>query len=146
MEEVKKPYEFRKLKATDLFLVTKLVSKLGLNNITNACKDDINEFINVYVEKSKQNENAKDIEIDINDSEYASVGLAMVNLVQVILERLNDCEEEIFKLLEATSNLSLQEVKDLDIDIFISMIKDFVMQEQFSQLFTQAVSLINTAQ
>lgn len=146
MEEVKKPYEFRTLKASDLFLVTKLVSKLGLNNITNACKDDISKFIEIAKESKENKENGKgDNVIDVTNSDYASVGMAMVNIAQVILERLSDCESEIYNLLEATSNLSLQEIKDLDIDVFISMIKDFVTQKQFSQFFTQAVSLINTA-
>lgn len=145
MEEVKKPYEFRTLKATDLFLVVKLVSKLGLNNITNACKDDISKFIDISVKESQEN-GKSDVKVQAKENDYASVGVAVINIVQVILERLGDCEDEIFKLLEATSNLTMQEIKDLDINTFIAMVKDFVTQEQFTQLFTQAVSLINTAQ
>lgn len=138
MTEVVKPYVFRKLKATDLFLVLNLVKKINLKNLSDAYESGIDEIIDtVKGDKDKDNE--------IKEQDYAKVGMAMFNVAQVIIERFSDCENEIFALLEATSNLSMQEVKDLDINTFIDMVYDFVKLDGLTELFTRAVSLFNTA-
>lgn len=136
MTEVVKPYVFRKLKATDLFLVLNLVKKINLKNLSDAYESGIDEIIDT-VKGDKDNET--------KEQDYAKVGMAMFNVAQVIIERLSDCENEIFALLEATSNLSMQEVKDLDINTFIDMVYDFVKLDGLTELFTRAVSLFNTA-
>lgn len=128
-----KVYEFRKLKATDLFLVLKLVKKIGLNALTEAYYNGLDKV----TEASKQKNS--------NDTDYAEIGIAMLGVAQIIVERIIDCENEIYNLLEATSNLTIDEIKDLDMQTFISMIADFVKQKEFTELFTQAVSLFNTA-
>lgn len=137
VNEVKKPYEFRKLKATDLFLVLNLVKKIDLKSLSDAYANGMDKIIDTTVKKKQGNE--------IKEQEYAEVGMAMFNVAQVIIERLSDCENEIFALLEDTSNLSMQEVKDLDINTFIDMVYDFVKLDGLTELFTRAVSLFNTA-
>lgn len=136
--DVKKAYEFRKLKATDLFLVLNLVKKIGLNNLTKAYENGIDTIVKV---NEKTNEDA----IKPTDEDYSKVGIAMFNVFQVIIERISDCENEIYELLEATSNLSMEEIRNLDINTFIEMIKEFVLKKEFVDLFTQAVSLFSTA-
>ncbi|MDO4377983.1 MAG: hypothetical protein Q4C64_02370 [Erysipelotrichia bacterium] len=131
--EVKKVYEFRQLKADDLFLVLNLVKKINLKSLSNAYRDGLDEII----KQQKDNKKA-------NDKDYAEIGAAMFNVAQVIIERITECKDEIYALLEATSNLSLVQIKDLDIATFITMIKDFVTQKEFTELFTQAIQLFNT--
>lgn len=131
--EAKKPYEFRKLKADDLFLVLNLVKKIDLKSLSLAYQNGIDKFIDLKGEK------------DADEKEYAEVGMAMFNVAQIIIERITDCKGEIYALLVATSNLSLEQIKDLDIATFIEMIKDFVTQKEFTDLFTQAIQLFNTA-
>ena len=138
ISETAKPYTFRNLKATDLFLVLNLVKKVDLKTITEAYQGGMNKVIDVQIKKKKDS-------VDIDDSEYAEIGMAMFNVAQIIIERLSDCETEIFKLLEATSDLSMEQIKDLDITVFIDMIYDFVNLDGFKELFTRAVSLFNTA-
>lgn len=125
-----KPYEFRKLKADDLFLVLNLVKKIDLKSLSNAYQDGLDKFVDI--QKS-------------DEKEYAQVGMAMFNVAQIIIERITECKNEIYDLLVATSNLSLEQIKDLDIATFIMMIKDFVTQKEFTDLFTQAIQLFNTA-
>lgn len=126
-----KPYEFRKLKADDLFLVLNLVKKIDLKSLSNAYQDGLDKFV--------------DIQGKTDEKEYAQVGMAMFNVAQIIIERITECKNEIYDLLVATSNLSLEQIKDLDIATFIMMIKDFVTQKEFTDLFTQAIQLFNTA-
>lgn len=133
-----KVYEFRTLKASDLFLVLNLVKKIGLDSLSKAYENGIDTIVEVQ-EKTKKKTIAP------NEKDYSKVGMAMFNVFQVIIERLSECENEIYILLEATSNLTMQEIKDLDISTFIEMIKEFVTKKEFAELFTQAVSLFSTA-
>lgn len=133
-----KVYEFRTLKASDLFLVLNLVKKIGLDSLSKAYENGIDTIIEVQ-EKTKKKTIAP------NNKDYSKVGMAMFNVFQVIIERLSECENEIYILLEVTSNLTMQEIKDLDINTFIEMIKEFVSKKEFAELFTQAVSLFSTA-
>lgn len=133
-----KVYEFRTLKASDLFLVLNLVKKIGLDSLSKAYENGLDTIVEVQ-EKTKKKIIAP------NEKDYSKVGMAMFNVFQVIIERLSECENEIYILLEATSNLTMQEIKDLDISTFIEMIKEFVTKKEFAELFTQAVSLFSTA-
>lgn len=131
MAEEKKIYEFRKLKADDLFLVLNLVKKINLKSLSTAYTDGL-ENVSEDLKKAQDNQ------------DYADVGVAMFNVAQVIIERITECKDEIYALLDATSNLSTEQIKNLDIGVFIEMIKDFVTQKEFSDLFTQAIKLFNT--
>ena len=130
--EVKKPYEFRQLKADDLFLVLNLVKKIDLKSLSQAYQNGIDKFFDFKGENK------------VDDKEYAEVGMAMFNVAQIIIERITECKDEIYALLVATSNLSLEQIKNLDITTFITMIKDFVTQKEFTELFTQAIQLFKT--
>lgn len=130
--EVKKPYEFRQLKADDLFLVLNLVKKIDLKSLSQAYQNGIDKFVDLKGENK------------VDDKEYAEVGMAMFNVAQIIIERITECKDEIYALLVATSNLSLEQIKSLDITTFITMIKDFVTQKEFTELFTQAIQLFKT--
>lgn len=130
-EEIKKPYEFRKLKADDLFLVLNLVKKIDLKSLSTAYQSGLNKVVEVQGK-------------EVNNEEYAEVGVAMFNVAQIIIERITECKNEIYDLLVATSNLSLEEIKELDLATFIEMIKDFCTQKEFTSLFTQAIQLFST--
>lgn len=130
IETVETPiYEFRKLKSTDLFLMIKLIKKIGLDNLTDAINADALKTLMTGTEGK-------------TEADYYEVGKTVIDMVQVIIERLEYCEKEIYDLLEATSNLSRQELEDLDVDVFIEMITAFVKKEEFRQLFTRAASLL----
>lgn len=127
--EEERPYVFRKLKSTDLFLMIKLIKKIGLDNIGKAINA---EALNTVL-TGKEGK---------TDDDFYEVGMAVIDMVQVIIERMEYCQNEVYDLLEATSNLSRQELEDLDIDIFIEMITAFVRKDEFKQLFTRAASLL----
>lgn len=121
-------YTFRKLKSTDLFLMIKLVKKLGLENIAEAIDGNALKALLAAGEKTEQ--------------DYYVAGKTVIDIVQVIIGRLEYCQKEIYDLLEATSNLSREELENLDIDVFIAMIVEFTRKEEFKQLFTRAASLL----
>ena len=81
-DENVKPYTFRALKATDLFLVLNLVKKIDLKTLTEAYQGGINKIVDAQIKKKKDS--------DIDNQEYAEIGMAMFNVAQIIIERLSD--------------------------------------------------------
>lgn len=119
-----KKYELRTLKSTDLFAVIKLVKKIGLDNVS----------------KAFESENIA--QLLANNGNEAQVGMAVVlDIAQVVIDRLNDCEKEIYDLLAQVSNLSVKEVKELDMDEFVEMLIELIQKDDFKNTFTKVVSL-----
>lgn len=121
-------YEFRTLKSTDLFLVMNLVKKIGIDRFSEAISDQTVKQLQTAIQTG-------------TDESYALVGKMVFDIAQLIVDRMTYCQKEIYDILEATSNLSRQELEDLDIGTFVQMIVEFVKKDEFKQLFTQVVSL-----
>ncbi len=124
VEQVKKPYTFRKLKAGDIPLAVNLLKRIGLNKLSNCFN---NESI-VGLLKGKSSE----------DASLIAGGAIILEIAQIVLEGAGDCED-LYILLSQTSNLSVDEVKDLELDMFFNMIVDFVKKDEFMGFF-KAVS------
>ena len=122
-------YTFRKLNSTDLFLMFKIIGKIGINEFT-ACfeKDTVKKLIaSVAGGESK-------------DSATAFVGISVVfEMANVIIGNLPKCEAEIYQMLAQTSNLSVKQVQELDFITFTEMVIDFVKKEEFKD-FIKVVS------
>jgi hypothetical protein len=132
--EIEKPYKFRRLGAQDIFLMTPILSAIGINQLVEALpKNAIHDAI-----IKRQNEGGENA--SLSEDEIASVGLSAVGgLLQILLANIDKCENQIFKLLASTSNLKEDELRRLDFDIFVGMIVDFVKKDEFGN-FIKAVS------
>ena len=127
-----KVYTFRKLNSTDIFLMFKIIGKIGINEITKSFDKDI---VNDMIKNTKGLENASTV-----------VGISVIlEAANIIIGNLPKCETEIYQMLSNTSNLSVDEVKGLDFATFTEMVIDFVKKEEFkdfikvvSRLFKQA--------
>lgn len=142
-----KVYKFRKLTSKDLFLMIKFIKKIGINNISKILdKDIIKEKINELTQKSNEEANEETSEETSKASiSFEELGISiMFDLAQLIIERLEACEEEIYEILEKTSNLNKEQIEELEIDVFIEMIYDFVRKEEFIKLFQKAASLLKS--
>ena len=115
-------YTFRRLNSTDMFLMFKIIGKIGVNEFT-ACfeKDTVKQMI-TSVTSGGNKENATTM-----------VGISVIlEMANVILANLPKCETEIYQMLSNTSNLTVDQVKKLDMIIFAEMViekeefKDFI--------------------
>jgi len=125
-EQVEKPYTFRRLKTEDVFPMFRIISKIGVNEFT-ACfeKDGIQKMIASFTSKEKGTNKTASI-----------VGVSVIlEIANVIFSNLPKCEDEIYKMLESTSNLTIEEIKGLDMVMFLEMIIDFVKKEEFGDFF-----------
>ena len=132
-----KAYEFRTLTSKDLFLIIKLVKKIGLDELAKVFEmKNIKSIIDMSVDTEEK---------EVSDENIFTVGLnIMLDIAQIIVERLDCCENEIYDLLSATSNLDKKQVQELDLDVFIEMIIEFVQLEDFHKLFTKVASLFKS--
>ena len=122
-------YTFRKLNSTDLFLMFKIIGKIGINEFT-ACfeKDTVKKLI------------ASTAGGESKDSATAFVGISVAfEMANVIIGNLPKCEAEIYQMLAQTSNLSVKQVQELDFITFTEMVIDFVKKEEFKD-FIKVVS------
>ena len=122
MEQTVK-YTFRTLDATDIFPVIRIVRKIGLNKFK-AVFDNPEMQAMINEEKEEM-------------STEGGIAL-MLELAQIVLDGVGDCENDIFELLARTSNKTADEIKRFDVVTFTQMIMDFFKKEELKD-FLRAV-------
>ena len=135
-EEVKeteqpKKWQFRTLKSTDIFLMLPVLKKIGINNLRKMVSGDIIKGI-----IADKKEDGYDSQV-----EAATFG-AMLEFAQILIEGLDGCEEQLFRLLANTSNLTVEEIAELSLVELPLMIIDFVKKDEFKDFLKVAQSYI----
>ena len=123
---MEKVYTFRKLNSTDTFLMFKIIGKIGINDFA----------------KSFDKDSVKDLIKNTKDAENATtvVGISVIlEMANVIICNLPKCETEIYEMLSRTSNLTVDQVMELDFATFTEMVIDFIKKEEFKD-FIKVVS------
>ena len=120
---VEKPYTFRKLSSTDMFLMFTIISKIGINEFM-ACLEgpSLKSLAKALVSKE-----------DNKDDLYIMGAVAgALEIANVIFRNLHKCEKEIYKLLEQTSNMTIEEITaEGNAVLFLEMVMDFLKKEEF---------------
>ena len=126
-----KVYTFRKLEAGDVFPMFKILGKIGINEFADAFgKDTVQKVMSAVSTDGGMK--------DFTEMMGISITLEMVNIV---LNNLPNCEHEIYQLLSKTSNLTPDQVKGLDFPTFTDMVIDFVKKDEFKD-FIKVVSAL----
>ena len=128
---MEKVYTFRKLGAGDVFLMFKILGKIGINEFAEC-------FGKETVQKMFSGMTSKEGVQDFTTSMGIAVTLEMAN---IILGNLPKCEQEIFQMLSNTSNLTVNQVRKLDFATFMSMVIDFVKKDEFKDFIKVASRL-----
>ena len=129
MNENKKMYTFRKLTSSDLFPMIKIISKIGLDELSEVFDSD---KIKALADSNRGTENAN-----------FNVGFGVVlQLANKILENLPKCEKEIFALLASVTGMKVDDIRNLELDIFLEMVIDFIMKDEFKNFFKVASKYI----
>ena len=128
--------EFKQLKSSDMFIMFKIINKVGLNEIKNQLEP---KTIEKLVDSFKGKGKAKD-----NESLMCSVGLSVsIEMVNVIIGNLPKCEDEIYTLLSRVSDKSKKEISELDMVTFTEYIVEFVKKDEFKDFTKVALKLFN---
>ncbi|MBQ5929856.1 MAG: hypothetical protein IIX02_03590, partial [Clostridia bacterium] len=89
----------------------------------------------------------KGIVADKKDASYdsqveAATFGAMLEFAQILIEGLDGCEDQLFRLLANTSNLTVEEIGELSLVELPLMIVDFVKKDEFKDFLKVAQSYI----
>ena len=132
-EEVVKPYTFRLLGAPDIFLMAKIIKKIGIKEFK-ACfeSDGIKSLIQSAIMGEKERG---------EDSNIISVGVGVaLEIADVIIGNMSKCKDDIYQILSQTSNLTVDEIKAPgNATMFLEMVIDFIKKEEFRD-FIKVVS------
>lgn len=132
MEEVKKPYTFRKLNATDIAPMATVISKIGIDQFTE-CFASTGDLAAIFRDKTKTKEAITNI---------AGMKIAF-KIANIVLAHYNDCQKDIFELLANVSGLSVKEIEAFSPATFARMLIDFVKLDDFADFFKVALELFN---
>lgn len=126
-----KEYTFRTLEATDVFPMFKILGKIGINEFAESFgKESVQKMLSALTAEGGVADFAR------------TAGIAVtLEVVNVILRNLPNCEQEIFQMLSNTSNLSVAQVKKLSFPVFTEMVIDFIKKDEFKD-FIKVVSVL----
>ena len=119
-QETAKPYTFRKLSSDDMFLMFTIIKKIGLKEFKQCFEGEALDTLVAAFKDSGGDAKA-----------LTAVGIGVgFDALDVILGNLPKCKEEIYQLLEQTSNLSKDTIR-ADALLFTEMVIDFFKKEEF---------------
>ena len=116
-------YTLRKLKADDIFLVVKLVNKIGFKEMKGCFN-------------SQEVRDAISGAVSGKEADLSTVGMTvMFEIASLILEHLPDCKHEIYTLLSGLSGMTKEEIADLPTSTFTKMVMEVIRKEEFRDFF-----------
>lgn len=120
-----KKYELRRLNASDIFMMSKILSSIGIREFRK-CFDS--ENIGELVKGTKTEDAA------------AKVGVAvMFDIAGIVLDNLPSCEKYVYAFLANLSELKADEIAALPMAEFAEMVVDVIKKEDFRD-FMKVVS------
>jgi hypothetical protein len=129
---MEKAYTLREIKADDIFLMLRVIKKIGLKE-AKACFES--EDVKKAIAAMSAGQEVTDV---------SSVGMAvMLEIADVLISHLPDCKDDLYKLLEALSGMSAAEIADLPMATFIDMVMDVIKKDEFKDFFQRVVGSKN---
>ena len=123
--------ELRRLQATDLFGMVKILNGIGLKNF----KDVIDTDKIKEMRKSINDDNAEQVVSDIGMNVVMSV-------LSVILENLPSVETDLYSFIGSIANMKAKDVAKMDIGDFMDLLISIAQKEEFKDFFKRASKLI----
>lgn len=148
-EETVRPYKLRKLQAKDITPMAKIIGKIGIDQLISCYGDD--DFTELMV-KLKNRKNivsqaaeaaAQDAGSGGKDNSEFIVGVAVATrIANQVLLNLDRCEKEVHGLLGSLSGMSVTEIAELDLDVFIQMIAEVIRENNVVNFIKVATKLL----
>ena len=128
-------YEMRKLQATDIFSVVKILNGIGLNNVKEAINiEEINEIRKTMTEDNSE---------DNSEKVYSQVGVKVVmSIATVILENLPKVENDLYTFVGSVIGVKPKDVAKMDMGEFMDLLIAIIQKEEFKDFFKRASKLI----
>lgn len=130
---VEKPYTFRELGFDDIFPMMELINKIGLEKVLGLVENKA--IFNLVQGKKPMKIDEEGNEV-VDEGEYLKqVGIAIVEILKLVISSFKDCKNELYTVLSNASNLSFEEVSKLPLKHVSPMIVDFIKKDDFKDFF-----------
>lgn len=125
-------YELRKLCSKDIFPMSKLMSKIGISEFKQCFESD--EIKAAIKNREKDGEEGKD------ESAIEAIGFSVIlDIGEVILSHISDCETELYKFLSGLTGVSVAELENDSLADFAELVIAVAKKEEFGD-FMKVVS------
>lgn len=124
-------YKLRKLKATDAFLIIKLINKFGIMEFKKCF--NANEIAKLAENKEGLSKEELTEKVGFN---------IILSCVFVIFENIDKCENEVFEFLSAVSNLNRKQVECLSLAELAQMIIEIFQKDEFKDFYKVVSGLL----
>lgn len=116
-------YELRNPQASDLFVVSKIIKAVGIKNIASCFKtEELEEFKAKFADK----------DTPATEEEASKAGLIVMTAIgELIFEKLDVVQEDIFKFMSNLSAQPIEELKSMDIVEFAEMFMEIIKNPKF---------------
>ena len=123
--------ELRRLQASDLFSMVRILNKVGFKNVKDAI--NIDEIKNLKSTITEENAKSVTSEIGIN---------VVMSVVGVLLEHLPNIETDLYNFVGSVANMKANAVAKMDIGEFMDLLIEIGKKEEFKDFFNRASKLI----
>ena len=126
-------YELRKPKATDIFVVSKIIKSIGLKNIANCFNsDDLN-----LIRKSVSSDKVTDEVL------YKAGATIMLSIGDLVLEKMEVVQNDLIKFISNLTGLKVKEVEDLPITDFAEIVMAIIKEPDFGDFIKVVLKSFN---
>ena len=133
-----KVYTLRALQSDDLFLMLKVINKIGIKEIKRCFES---EAVIKVVSTMAGDKEGKE-----KDKDMAAVGMAvMLEIVDVLVTHLPECKDELYQLLSTLSGMTVEEIAKLPMLTLVDMVLDVVKKKEFTDFFQRLFGSRETA-
>ena len=118
---LKMNYELRKPKATDIFVVSKIIKGIGLKNIADCFNSDEIKVIRNSVSGEK-----------VSSETLNQAGITIVlSIGDLVLEKMEFVQNDLIKFISNLTGLKVKEVEDLPITDFAEIVMAIIKEPDF---------------
>lgn len=127
--------ELRRLQASDLFSMVRLLNGIGFKNVKDA------------VDTEKINNVRNELKKELTDEERSKIvsdfGSDIVfSVLTLLIENVPAIEKDLYTFLGSIANMKAKDVAVMDIGEFMNLLIDIAKKDEFKDFFNQASRLI----
>ena len=123
-------YELKTLSAKQVFPMVNLIKKFGVSEFKQVVHDlDIKKLFDKNGEMNGQN--------------LSALGFGIIfDVIAIVIENLEKCEQDIFDFLSSVSNLDAKEIGEMPLDEFAQMLEDVLRKKELKGFFGVVFKLL----
>ena len=137
-----KPYILRKLNSKDISPMIKVLKKIDLKKLKESIQEsNLMDIVSNKIKTVSDDENIENEETEENNTnELMKIGGVLIfDAIPILLDAVDNAIDDINKLLAGVAGLEVEEVENMDLDVYFNLIYDFITKPEFEG-FIKAVS------